>query len=304
MFQTELNIDNVTKLPKNLQLDNINDLINILSEDNKKKLTLSLLNEKIKYGKDCLDRYNTLPEMYRYYYKTITINIIIHLLLRYNNRSFMIYPINLNITHFILFNNLNVNNLLKFMILLYYNKYICISMDGYTELNNYSINMNNIFLSINNNTLFKIFGDDLYNSINLNIINLDFNNDYDKLLFDKDYNYPSIYEQVSSLQDDYSNIFEKVFNINNSIEILDNNQTNFENKISILEDKITNLIEHNKLLENKISNLENDKINILEDKIITNLKNNITSFEYKIKNKILLFLMLYSVVQSSILYLK
>ena len=112
MSQTESNIilftpdiDNVTKLPKNLNVNDINDLINILSEDNKKKLTLSLLNEEIKYGNQ-IQSYGTNDSRIT---QKITINIILHLFLRVYNNSFMIYPINLNIIHFILFNNLNIN---------------------------------------------------------------------------------------------------------------------------------------------------------------------------------------------------
>jgi hypothetical protein len=284
MLQIESNIDNVTKLPKNLNLNNINDLINILSDDNKKKLILSLLNNEIK----CITNIDGIKkiniECNTANNNKIKLNIIIHLFLREYNHSFIIYPINLNIIHFILFNNLNINKLLIVLLLLYYIKYIAIC--GYREINHnysykngYCINYDAYMIDQGEYKIIKKYVDDLCSTINLNIINLNFNHDYNELLYDNNnnnYNYSSIYEEVYSLRDnDIHEIKTMIGNINYNIVTLES-QIEDNNK-KLLINKITKLENNNKLLGKLLEDnnkLLNDKINILERKITYLEKNN------------------------------
>ena len=104
------NINNINQLPREFNYDNINNLITILSDNNKKLLLLYCLNEVIIINRNYLGPI------------TFNINTLINLILRQYNMSFIIYPLNLNIIHFILFNKLDINILLKVIIFIIYNK--------------------------------------------------------------------------------------------------------------------------------------------------------------------------------------
>ena len=185
--------NNVIELPNELNYS-INDLLKNMTNKDKKLLLISLLNEK--------------KEIYFYnennnliFSIKDSLNFIINLILiEYNNLLYK-YPLNINILHFILFNNLNMNILLYILINLYYEDKLIfdIHLDNndnpIKNLNCYYSKLYNISLydylqnnkpciilknKLNQHILFLI--NELYNSLNLNIIeDNNFNHDYDKL---------------------------------------------------------------------------------------------------------------------------
>ena len=185
--------NNVIELPNELYYS-INDLLKNMTNKDKKLLLISLLNEKkeIHFYNDNNNLIFSIKD---------SLNFIINLILiEYNNLLYK-YPLNINILHFILFNNLNMNILLYILINLYYEDKLIfdIHLDNndnpIKNLNCYYSKLYNINLydylqnnkpciilknKLNQHILFLI--NELYNSLNLNIIeDNNFNHDYDKL---------------------------------------------------------------------------------------------------------------------------
>ena len=225
------NINNINQLPREFNNDNINNLITILSDYNKKLLLLSCLNELIIINRAFLG-----PQ-------TFNINTLINLFLRQYNMGFIIYPLNLNIIHFILFNKLDINILLKVIIYILYNKNVLIISNGgggslgiinqpfYQTDNIININLMESIGYRKPNSLLQPLIKLMCESIDSNIININFNNNYEKLLL---------------------------------IEL--NKDINLENKKdSIYFELITKIKE----LENKYEKLENKYEELLKTKIIT-----------------------------------
>ena len=102
-------IKDVTDLPNQLNYD-IGDLIKPISDNNKKYLLLSLLKINIKIKQEYNHDLNT------------DMNFLINFFLRCYKDNINIYPKNLNIIHFIIFNKLNIYDILVFLITIYYNK--------------------------------------------------------------------------------------------------------------------------------------------------------------------------------------
>ena len=248
--------------------NNENFILNNLSLYNKKTILISLLENKL--IKIIIN--NKINN-------EININYFIFLLLKSHYENFIIYPNNINIIHFILFNNLNIDILLNILLIIYYYKNYKIEFNFKKLIlkSNYQIYDKIINLQLNN------LINELYDTININIINIKFNYDYNKLLLEFDYN-NSDYTLLES-----SFINDKQIN-NDKIIKLDINLKNLSNKIEKLNDTYErlNIYKLNKL-NYEIEN-HNKKINEINKNIII-LENIIKSNNYnyvEFKNKILL----------------
>ena len=102
-------IKDASDLPKQLNYD-IGDLIKQISDNNKKYLLLSLLKINIK-----IKQHSDYPDL------NTDMNFLISFFLRCYKDNINIYPKNINIIHFIIFNKLNINDVLAFLITIYYN---------------------------------------------------------------------------------------------------------------------------------------------------------------------------------------
>ena len=227
------NINNINQLPREFNNDNINNLITILSDLNKKLLLLSCLNEVIIINRAFLGP------------PTFNINTLINLFLRQYNMGFIIYPLNLNIIHFILFNKLDINILLKVIIFILYNKNELaisnwvgsigiINQPLYQAENIININLMESIGYREPNSLLQPLIKLMCESIDSNIININFNNNYEKLLLNdlnKDIN----------LEDNKDSIYvELIF----KIKELENKYEKLENKYEeLLKTKIITIIE-------------------------------------------------------------
>jgi hypothetical protein len=268
------NIKNVKELPKELNF-NINDFINIINENNKKYLIVSFLNEII------LFKHNTTINY-------VTINNLIFYLIKIYNPYFNIYPCDINIIHFILFNNLDINILLKIILLLHYNKNLKINSNYENYLINIKIHYNNINDIFSNNQELNKLIKELYNSLNLYIINTNFNNNYIELfLYNKEYKInETFYDKIKNISEQINeNIIDRIYDLeiycNRLDNLIDNNDNYIFNKILNIKYNIKNInknINKNfKFLNYKIYNLKkNNKNN--KKKIYNNnnkLNNNI-----------------------------
>lgn len=230
------NINNINQLPREFNYDNINNLITILSDYNKKLLLLSCLNEVIIIGSI-----------------TFNINTLINLILRQYNMGFIIYPLNLNIIHFILFNKLDINILLKVIIFILYNKNELAISNGSGKCGsigsiNQPLNQADNIININlmetisyrkPNSLLKPLIKLMCESIDSNIININFNNNYEKLLLNElDINLEDNKDSI------YLELINKIKELENKYEKLENKYEKLENKYEeLLKTKIITIIE-------------------------------------------------------------
>lgn len=240
-------------------------ILNNLSLYEKKTILISLLNDK---SIKIIINFKINNE--------ININYLIFLLLKCHYENFIIYPNTINMIHFILFNNLNIDILLNILFIIYYYKdhNIEFNFKKLTLKSNYQIYDKIINLQLNN------LINELYNTININIINIYFNYDYNKLLLEFNYNnydykdYTLLESNVINNEQINNDINFK--NLSNKIEKLNDNYERLNNfKLSKLNYEIEN---HNKKL-----NETNKNIIILENMIKTH---NYNCIEFK--NKILL----------------
>uniref|UniRef100_A0A6C0HA32 Uncharacterized protein n=1 Tax=viral metagenome TaxID=1070528 RepID=A0A6C0HA32_9ZZZZ len=251
-------IKDATDLPSQLNYD-IKDLIQCISDNNKKYLLLSLLKINIK-----IEIYHE----YTSYSKSLRggmikdINFLINLLLRSYDDSMNIYPKNLNIIHFIIFNKINIYEVLYLLIKIYYMKSVILIQQDYPSnkiecLEIYkkaSYRFSDIPNGDTNELLDNIRKS--YDNTNINIL---FNHNYTDLLF----NGLNISNEISILTDKINNLQiqtdnyyklneechfnkQKIINdINHQLNIHYNenniNKNEIMNEISIFTDKINNL---------------------------------------------------------------
>ena len=234
-------------------------ILNNLSLYEKKTILISLLNDK---SIKIIINFKINNE--------ININYLIFLLLKCHYENFIIYPNTINMIHFILFNNLNIDILLNILLIIYYYKdhNIEFNFKKLTLKSNYQIYDKIINLQLNN------LINELYNTIDINIININFNYDYNKLLLEFNYNNCD-YKDYTLLESNVINNDINFKNLSNKIEKLNDNYERLNNfKLSKLNYEIEN---HNKKL-----NETNKNIIILENMIKSNNYNFV-----EFKNKIL-----------------
>uniref|UniRef100_A0A6C0H8E0 Uncharacterized protein n=1 Tax=viral metagenome TaxID=1070528 RepID=A0A6C0H8E0_9ZZZZ len=271
-----VDIKDATDLPSQLNYD-IGDLIKHISDKNKKYLLVSLLKINIKviiYIND-YEKIDLNTDM----------NYLINLFLIRYDKSIKIYPTNLNIIHFIIFNKLNVYDVLFFLIKMYYSKMSDISIlknsmeiyTWYTRHNTFDTCHKCEKLILN-----------ICNSYDDNNVNMLFNHNYTDLLFNGPS--PTISDEISILTDKINNLqiqtdnyykLNEEYNINKTKIIDDINQLNLNynenkteimNEISILTDKINNVQIQTDYHYNKI----NEDIILIKNEIINenNINNN------------------------------
>ena len=249
----EINIKNINDL-LNLFNSNIKNIVDYLSYNNKKYIlnNLCLEDKKILLISILDFKLNKITLNYNIV-ENISINNFIFILLKNYYENFIIYPYTINIIHFILFNNLDIDKLLNVMlIIIYYNN------------NDINFNLKKIILKSNNNKndiILNIFINnvlnDLYKNINILNININFNYNYNSLLLindqgsssdlDKSYIYLSDQNKLenikseNSLSDDtFVSIDERINNLENDIKIFNDSIKNLEDDIEIIHNKITN----------------------------------------------------------------
>ena len=291
-------IKDATDLPSQLNYD-IKDLIQCISDNNKKYLLLSLLKINIK-----IEIYHE----YTSYSKSLRggmikdINFLINLLLRSYDDSMNIYPKNLNIIHFIIFNKINIYEVLYLLIKIYYMKSVILIQQDYPSnkiecLEIYkkaSYRFSDIPNGDTNELLDNIRKS--YDNTNINIL---FNHNYTDLLF----NGLNISNEISILTDKINNLQiqtdnyyklneechfnkQKIINdINHQLNIHYNenniNKNEIMNEISILIDKINEkiiLIKNEIINDVKQVNIQNNN-KLISD--ITILTTKITQLEIK-----------------------
>jgi hypothetical protein len=226
-------INNVNEFPifhdKNFRII-LKDYNNNVSEDIKKYLLISLLNEEV-----------IIPGAAK-----MKINMLINIILKIYISSFIIYPFELNVIHFILFNNLDINKLLNIIIIIFNrNEENLGSMTikdqhfGYNTVENYMVKYQvSYHLSIGTKVkedrlgIKNIFNPqdkhgkelnkliyEMYNSVNTNIININFNREYEKLIFNNinhnETNIDNLILEINQLKDEINNS-----NYNNNKSIL------------------------------------------------------------------------------------
>ena len=241
-----------TDLPKQLNYD-IEDLIKHISDNNKKYLLLSLLkiNIKLKIPK----QNNEYTNYIEYTDLNTDMNFLINYFLRIYDNSINIYPKNLNIIHFIIFNKLNIYNVLLFLIKIYYCDNMRLTNPPYMDIYN-----NGPGTCYGCSTLIL----NICNSYDDNNVNMLFNHNYTDLLFngpgptisdeisiltDKinnlqiqtDYNYNKINEDIILIKINEVSIIDDINQLNLNYNENNINKTEIMNEISILTDKINNL---------------------------------------------------------------
>ena len=305
-------ISDITHLP--IRLDQtIDDLLDDISNDNKKKLLLSLLNNKI---------YINIKHDYNI--KILTLDSYIYFYSIFKSINWFpinIYNINMtHMIHLIIFNDLDIDILLNIMIILYYqtesfkivdfmdckinlnelltfqkksNSDYCISK--YIEENNLYIESNNITLTF----IEKIFS--LYRSVNFNFIHTNFDYNYSELLLSTD-DFKTLKLTLSetffnkSLENNNIGLKNRIINLENDITNLKhNNITLMENNnkyvdvINKLKECYDKLKDKHTLLKNDITDLKDNNISLKSDitdlkYINTSLKNDITDLKNDIKS--------------------
>ena len=271
-----------TDLPKQLNYD-IEDLIKHISDNNKKYLLLSLLkiNIKLKIPK----QNNEYTNYIEYTDLNTDMNFLINYFLRIYDNSINIYPKNLNIIHFIIFNKLNIYNVLLFLIKIYYCDNMRLTNPPYMDIYN-----NGPGTCYGCSTLIL----NICNSYDDNNVNMLFNHNYTDLLFNGPG--PTISDEISILTDKINNLqiqtdnFYKLneeYNVNKTKIIDDINQLNLNynenkteimNEIYILTDKMNDTqiqtdYHYNKINEDMIL-IKNDIINDVKQLINENNINN------------------------------
>ena len=272
-------IKDASDLPIHLNYD-IENLIKYISDINKKYLLLSLLKINIKillYDESNKNRKEINKD----------INFLINIFLRSYHDSMNIYPKNLNIIHFIIFNKINIYDVLFLLIKIYYMD-PCIIIQNNHENN--SVDCWEIYkktsYSFSNKTEYYIECNKLihklcisYDDTNINIL---FNHNYTDLLF----NGPNILNEIYILSDKINNLKINTFQTNyyklNEVPIInDINQLNIRlnendinkneilNEISILSNTMNNLQIQTEHYYNKI----NEDIMLIKNKKINKIKN-------------------------------
>jgi len=258
-------IKDATDLPSQLNYD-IKELLKYISDNNKKYLILSLLkknNYKI--------RINDINYEVAY---IDDINFIINIFLRSYHDSINIYPKNLNIIHFIIFNKINMYDVLYFLIRLYYlEESAYIQQIDKHKITSWGINKNASYEFSDNKDLkySKEYNDLIHNicsSYDDTNINISFNHNYTDLLF----NGFTISNEISILTDNINNLqIQSNYNynkINEDVILIKNNIINDVNQLNINNSKliteITMLTEHNNQSQIQ-NNFYYNKIQILED---------------------------------------
>ena len=208
-------IKDASDLPRKLN-NNIGDLIKHISDKNKKYLLVSLLKINIKVNIYISDdeKIDINTDM----------NYLINLFLRRYDKSIKIYPANLNIIHFIIFNKLNVYDVLFFLIKMYYKNLSEISIHK-NSMEIYTFHHNKCFRrSINCEKLIL----NICNSYDDNNVNMIFNHNYTDLLFNGPG--PTISDiltnKINNLQIQTDNFYKlnKEYNINKNEIINDINE--------------------------------------------------------------------------------
>jgi hypothetical protein len=269
-------IKDAKDLPNQLNYD-IGDLIKHISDNNKKYLLLSLLKINIKlkmeYSSSC---YTDLNE---------NMNFLINYFLRRCKNSLHIYPKNLNIIHFIIFNKLNIYNVLLVLIKIYYHMESVMWISYYsTGIYNTNINHNCSNISSSTTYVNAQLILDICNSYDDNNVNMLFNHNYTDLLFNGPG--PTISDEISFLTDKINNLqiqtdnyykLNEEYNVNKTKIIDDINQLNLNynenkteiiNEISILTDKMNDTQIQTDYHYNKI----NEDIILIKNEIINDIK--------------------------------
>jgi len=251
-------IKNASDLPIHLNYD-IENLIKHISDTNKKHLLLSLLKNNIK-----ILLYDEFNKKRKELNKDI--NFLINIFLRSYHDSMNIYPKNLNIIHFIIFNKINIYDVLFLLIKIYYMDPCIIIIQNNHENN--SIDCWEIYkktsYSFSNKTEYYIECNKLihnlcvsYDDTNINIF---FNHNYTDLLF----NGPNILNEISILTDKINNL--KINYVPNENNI---NKNEILNEIYILTNTMNNLQIHTDYYYDKI----NKNIMLIKNKIINEINN-------------------------------
>jgi hypothetical protein len=251
--------------------------------ENKINLLISLLENKI-----------TKIIINYYLINEISFNNFIFFLLKCHFDNFIIYPTNINIIHFILFNNLDIDLLLNILIIFYYIKDNKIEFNFQKEFftsfgwksTNKIIIRNLINHNILNLHLINLINK-LYEGINNYNININFNINYNKLLFEK-YEFNTEYQlSYFSLNNDLNSI---VSSINSeTISNIDDRINNLENSCKIYNIEIKDLENNLKKLSTNLERIINYKFNNLYNEIelkkknINELKQNINNLENMIR---------------------
>jgi len=250
-------IKDATDLPSQLNYD-IGDLIQYISDNNKKYLLLSLLkiNIEIKIYENIHEstKYNGYDHKYDYDYGNQTgcihedINSLINFLLRSRHDSMNIYPNNLNIIHFIIFNKINIYEVLFLLIKIYYMKPVIIIQD-------YIVNFGIANLQIYKKTGYRFSNipncatNELLNNIcksyDITNINILFNYNYTDLLF----NGPNILNEISILTDKINNL-----------QIQTNNYYKLNEECHFNKQKIINDINHQLNIHYNENNINKNEI--------------------------------------------
>ena len=247
-------IKDASDLPIHLNYD-IENLIKYISDINKKYLLLSLLKINIKillYDESNKNRKEINKD----------INFLINIFLRSYHDSMNIYPKNLNIIHFIIFNKININEVLYLLIKIYYMKPCRIIQHDYPTNNieylqiykKASYRFSNIHNSDTNKLLNNIR--ESYDNTNINIL---FNHNYTDLLF----NGPNISNEISILTDKINNLqiqTDYYYKLNEECNF---NKQKIINDINHINHQLNIYYNENKKNKNEIMN----EIYILIDKI-------------------------------------
>ena len=249
-------IKDVTDLPVQLNYD-IKELLKYISDNNKKYLLLSLL--KFDYKIQLDDGWGSILF-------GDDINFIINICLRSYHDNINIYPKNLNIIHFIIFNKINMYDVLYFLIRLYYVDWSFIRPINIKDMPRFGIYKKVRFEFSN-----RDFNDLMYNicsSYDDTNINISFNHNYTDLLF----NGFTISNEISILTDNINNLqIQSNYNynkINEDVILIKNNMINDVTQLNINNNKlmteITMLTE--KINQSQLLNkIYYNKIKILED---------------------------------------
>uniref|UniRef100_A0A6C0H8R2 Uncharacterized protein n=1 Tax=viral metagenome TaxID=1070528 RepID=A0A6C0H8R2_9ZZZZ len=275
-------IKNATDLPIHLNYD-IKDLLKYISDNNKKYLLLSLLkiNIKILLYDECNTKHKDINK---------NINFLINIFLRSFHDSMNIYPKNLNIIHYIIFNKINIYDVLFLVIKIYYMDPCIIiqhdhknnSMDSWEIYKKvrYSFSDKTEYYVECNKLIHKLCIS--YDDTNINIL---FNHDYTDLLFNgsNSSNEISILtDKINNLkiQTEYYKITEEC-NFNKNKLINDINKNEIINEISILTNIMNNLQIQTDYYYNKI----NEDIILIKNKIINDI-NQLNIQNNKLMNEI------------------
>ena len=284
-------VSDITHLP--IRLDQtIDDLLYNITHDNKKKLLLSLLNNKI---------YINIKHDYNI--KILTLNSYIYFYSIFKSINWFpinIYNINMiHMIHLIIFNDLDIDILLNIMLILYYqietfkivnfmdckinlNELLIFQKQSNNEycISKY-IEENNLYIECNNITFIeKIYS--LYESVNFNFIHTNFDYNYSELFLSTN-DFKTLKQTLSqtffnkslensniSLKNRIINLENDIINLkHNNIILLENNNkcVNVIEKLKECYDKLKN---KNTILKNDIIDLKNDNISLKSD--ITNLQ--------------------------------